>query len=113
MNKDNTGKMTGKMAQLKKVSQGHYLLKGVLNFKSVPELWDKNKTSLFSEHSKMLAIDCSQLEHSDSSGLALLLEWYRTAQEKNIDIVFYKLPQQMYDIARISGLDTILPLKLK
>ncbi len=109
MNKDNIGNM----AHIKKISQGHYLLKGVLNFKSVPELWDKNKTSLFSDQSKSLSIDCLQLEHSDSSGLALLLEWYRAAQVQNIDIVFYNLPQQMYDIAKISGLDTILPLKLK
>ncbi len=68
---------------------------------------------LFSDQSTKLNIDCSLLERSDSSGLALLLEWYRVAQVQKIDIVFYNLPQQMYDIARISDLDTILPLKLK
>lgn len=101
------------IAKLEKVSQGHYLLKGILNVKSVPELWEDNKITLFSDPSTTLTIDCSQLEHSDSSGLALLLEWYRSAQEQDINIVFYNLPQQMYDIACISGLDTILPLKLK
>ena len=101
------------MAKLEKVSLDHYLLKGELNFKSVPELWEKNKNRLFSNKLEELTIDCSQLQRSDSSGLALLLEWYRTAQLQKMNIVFLNPPEKMVDIARISGLDKILPLQLK
>lgn len=99
-------------AQLEKISDGHYLLKGILHFISVPELQQTSQMILFSDNSKVLDIDLSQLKRSNSSGLSLLLDWYRTAQTQNITIVFYNLPQQMYDIARISGLHKILPLKL-
>ncbi len=106
------------MAQLEKISEGHYLLKGQLNFKSVPELWLKNnrsnnQSSLFSDDSDTLDIDLSQLERSDSSGLAMLVEWYREAELQDKKITFFNLPAQMYDIARVSGLDEILPLASK
>ena len=100
-------------ATLEKVSLDHYLLKGELNFKSVPELWQQNKTRLFSNKLEKLTIDCSQLQRSDSSGLALLLEWYRTAQLQKMHIIFLNPPEKMIDIARISGLEKILPLQLK
>jgi len=104
-------------AKLEKISLDHYLLKGELNFKSVPELWENNKTHLFnkslSNRLEKLTIDCSQLERSDSSGLSLLLEWYRAAQLQKMHIVFLNPPEKMVDIARISGLDKILPLQFK
>lgn len=99
--------------QLEKISQGHYILKGQLNFKTVPQLWSENRASLFSDEAETLELDLSQLGRSDSSGLALLVEWYREAGLQNKKIVFFNLPSQMYDIARISGLNEILPLELR
>ena len=101
------------IAQLEKTGQGHYLLKGQLNFQSVPELWHKNKTSLFDDDCNKLSIDLSQLQRSDSSGLAILVEWYREAEQCGKAITFFNLPKQMYDIARLSGLHEILPLAKK
>lgn len=100
-------------AQLEKISHGHYLLKGQLNLKTVPELWETNKTPLFADKTNTIEIELSQLERSDSSGLALLVEWYREAEQGGKKITFFNLPTQMYEIARISGLNEILPLSLK
>ncbi|MCU7938171.1 MAG: STAS domain-containing protein [gamma proteobacterium symbiont of Bathyaustriella thionipta] len=99
--------------QLEKLSPGHYLLKGQLNFKSVPMLWSNNRTTLFSDEMDTLDVDLSQLERSDSSGLALLVEWYREAELQNKKITFFNLPSQMYDIARLSDLNEVLPLALR
>ncbi len=100
-------------AQLEKVSIGHYILIGQLNFKTVPELWKENKNSLFNDDTDTIEIDLSQSERSDSSGLALLVEWYREAEQEGKKITFLNLPAQMYEIARISGLNEILPLSAK
>jgi phospholipid transport system transporter-binding protein len=97
-------------AQLEKVSDGHYLLKGQLSFTSVPKLWRAHKNTLFIDKVSHLDIDLALLERSDSSGLALLVEWYREAEQQNKMITFYNLPKKMYEIAQISGLDHILPL---
>ena len=99
--------------QLEKISSGHYILKGQLSFKSVPEFWTKNREVFFADKSDSLDIDLSQLGRSDSSGLALLVEWYREAEMQNKKITFFNLPSQMYDIARISGLNDVLPLALR
>ena len=97
-------------AQLEKVSSGHYILKGQLNFQTVPELWNDNKSSLFEDENEILDIDLSGLERSDSSGLAILVEWYREAELRDKNITFLNLPAQMYHIAKLSGLNEILPL---
>ncbi len=99
-------------AQLEKTAPGHYQLKGDLSFASVPMLWEQNRTTLFEDECSELDINLSTLERSDSSGLAMLIEWYREAEQSNKKITFLNLPQQMYDIARITGLDEILPLVL-
>jgi len=101
------------VAQLEKLAPGHYLLKGQLNFTSVPKLWEQNKMSLFTDEINTLDIDLSQLERSDSSGLAMLIEWYREAELEGKNLTFLNLPTQMYDIARISGLHEILPFSMK
>ncbi len=97
-------------ARLEKISTGHYILRGQLNFNSVPQLWSANSDLLWADTAANLEIDLLQLERSDSSGLALLIEWYREAGQQQKKIVFVNLPVQMYEIARISGLDEILPL---
>lgn len=97
-------------AELEKTSAGHYQLKGQLSFASVPLLWSQNRTDLFDDTSTSIEIDLSRLDRSDSSGLALLVEWYRSAEQYNKTISFVNLPAQMLDIARVSGLDEILPL---
>lgn len=100
-------------AELEKTSDGHYQLKGQLNFVSVPLLWSQNRTDLFDDSSTSIEIDLSRLDRSDSSGLALLVEWYRSAEQRNKTISFVNLPAQMLDIARVSGLDEILPVVIK
>jgi phospholipid transport system transporter-binding protein len=101
------------IAQLEKITSGHYILKGQLNFNSVPVLWKQHQSALFTDDSNNLDIDLSSLERSDSSGLALLVEWYREAEQEGKQITFFNLPTQMYEIACISGLNEILPLSLK
>jgi len=97
-------------AELEKTSAGHYLLKGQLSFVSVPLLWSQNRNDLFDDGSNSIEIDLSGLVRSDSSGLALLVEWYRSAEQHNKTISFVNLPPQMLAIAKVSGLDKILPV---
>ena len=100
-----------KNPQLEKSSLGHYQLSGNLNFDSVAELWSQHKNDLFTDQYDVLDIDCSQIVHSDSSGLALLVEWCREAGRQNKNITFFSLPEPMYHIAEVCGLDEVLPMK--
>ncbi|OUD12132.1 STAS domain-containing protein [Thioflexithrix psekupsensis] len=51
-------------------------------------------------------IDLSQVKHTDSAGVALLLEILRLCQEK--PPVFQHIPEQMRKIAQVSGVDGFL-----
>jgi len=101
------------MTKFERLSTGRFRITGVLSFKSVPDLWLKNKEELLSEQSNDLEIDFSQLIHSDSSGLALLLEWYREAELLGKKITFFNLPQQMVHMSEVCGLHEVLPIATK
>ena len=56
-------------------------------------------------------VDLSGIEQSDTSGLAMLVDWLRKAKSQHKDIVFTKMPKLMLDLGRVYGLDSILPVK--
>lgn len=55
-------------------------------------------------------VDLSGVSVADSSSLAMLVEWLRSAKAQHKDIVFTNMPQFMLDLGRVCGLDTILPI---
>ena len=94
-------------ADLQVVSEGQFLISGDLDFGSVPVVW-KASQSLFAD-SHSLTIDLSGVKHSNSAGLALLIQWMRYAASKDKTITFLNLPEQMKEIARVCGVDEKLP----
>ena len=90
-------------------NDGRLQIHGDLNFDSVPLLWHQC-CARFSEHNE-LDIDLSQVERSDSAGLALLVECLRWANENGKTLRFFNIPAQMLAIARVSSLDQVLPLQ--
>ncbi len=93
---------------LKRREDGCFILSGTLTFKTVPVIW-RQGLDLFSE-APSLMLDLSDIERSDSAGVALLVEWMRFARSHNKPISYINMPQQMLAIVRASSLDTILPL---
>lgn len=88
---------------------GRLEIHGDLSFDSVPWLWNQCRAR-FSERDE-LDIDLSQVERSDSAGVALLVECLRLAHQSGKTIRFFNIPAQMLAIARVSSLDQVLPLQ--
>ena len=95
-------------ARLEKMSSQQYALTGDLSFESVPALSD-TILPLLLENTR-LDISLDQVKRSDSAGVAMLVEWFRLAQQQEKSLRFLDIPEQMLSIVRVSGLDTILPL---
>jgi phospholipid transport system transporter-binding protein len=55
-------------------------------------------------------MDFSAVTQSDSAGIALLIAWARFAKQQHCVIQFVHLPTQLMTIAKLSSLDTILPI---
>ncbi len=54
-------------------------------------------------------IDLAQLGSFHSVALSLLLSVMRIAEKASCSVVFSNLPQKMFDVARVGGLDDIIP----
>ena len=83
-------------------------LEGVLDGESVPSILPAAKELL--EKEQQLIVDLERISYSDSSGLALLLQWLQHARDLNKGIQFRNMPQQMRDIASVTGLLEVLPI---
>jgi phospholipid transport system transporter-binding protein len=81
---------------------------GDLDVQSVTAVWD-TILQLPTEPSQ-LHIDLASIQRSDSSGVALLVEWLRLARRHGQEIRFINAPEQMQAIIRVAELDRLLPL---
>jgi len=88
---------------------GKMQLKGSLNFTSVTTL-HRDGLSWLNQQTQAVEIDCQQVERCDSSALALLVIFWRAAHARHLQINFSHLPQQLLDLAELSGLTKILPI---
>ena len=81
-------------------------VQGDMTFSSVRDLLQRSY-ELFSTVQE-LEVDLSRVEHADSAGLALVLEWMAQAAERNAKIVFIGIPEPMISIARLCQVESLL-----
>jgi len=87
-----------------------FLVSGDLDFKNVMRLHQEMLALM--DQSPELAIDFSQVKSSDSSGLALVVEWIRLANQTNKKISLKGISNGLLELAEASGLDAIInPLR--
>lgn len=88
---------------------GGYRVAGELTFETVPEIWQRHGSLAGGDDT--VVVDLTDVTRADSAGLVLLIEWLRAAQHQNRPIVFRNIPGPLLAIARVSNLDTLLPLQ--
>ncbi len=84
-------------------ADGACRVEGPLTYATVPALAREHP----SHPATSIALD--GVTHADSAGLALLLEWLRTAGEAGESLTFHDLPEQFISIAQVSNLADLLP----
>ena len=57
-------------------------------------------------------VDLGEVTELDSSLLALMLAWLRDARANKRELAFANLPQSLQTIARLYGVEGLLPLKV-
>jgi phospholipid transport system transporter-binding protein len=98
---------TSATAALTRTGDGTYQVSGQLVFASVREVLRSSATVFQNE--AQTSIDLSGVQAVDSAGLALLIEWYRTAEKAKRAIRFVGAPAQLRALAKISDIETVLP----
>ncbi len=89
---------------------GRCLIQGEMSFSTVNQLLGDGQRCLVP--SSALIFDLSGVNHADSAGVALLVEWLRLARQQQVELKFQNIPQQMWSIIEVSDLDERLPLTL-
>ena len=93
--------------RIEEVGHGSWQLFGDLSFTTVPDL--RGGLDIRSADRPGISIDLAGVTRSDSAGLALLIEWLRESERQGKTITFLNMPPQMQSIARVCGLEGILP----
>jgi phospholipid transport system transporter-binding protein len=79
---------------------------GVLHFTTVTALLATGIQAI--ENGRAAVIDLSAVKDSDSSGLALLIEWLSVAKGANRTLRYENIPVQLQQLARLSEVEELV-----
>jgi phospholipid transport system transporter-binding protein len=79
---------------------------GVLHFTTVTALLRSGSEAI--ANGRAAVIDLSGVKDSDSSGLALLVEWLSIARAERKTLRYENIPTQLHQLARLSDLEELL-----
>lgn len=95
-------------AQVERASPDRIKVSGELGAQSVPGLL--RAASGWFGTGESLTVDLTDVERTDSAGVALLLDWWRQARRHNTTIHYENAPAQMLAIVNFCALEGVLPL---
>ncbi|MDE3738451.1 STAS domain-containing protein [Metapseudomonas resinovorans] len=98
-------------ARIEQAAPGELRLVGVLDFSTGPQLREAGKQMIRASKGAGLLLDCSAVEKTSSVGLALLLAFMRDAEAAGKAVTVRGMPEDMRQIAEVSGVTELLPLE--
>ena len=87
---------------------GELMLTGVIDYRTGPALREQGAALIKASIAAGLTLDFSGVQKSSSVGLALILAFMRDAQALNKSLTVQALPEDMREIAQVSGLTELL-----
>jgi phospholipid transport system transporter-binding protein len=89
-------------------SPGRFAARGALIFANARRARSEGLHALRTSSARDLEIDCGGIAHSDSAGLAVLLDWMAAMKREGRPLCFANLPPGLLAVARISGVEEML-----
>ena len=93
-------------ASFETVEGGRARVRGSLHFSTVSALLSEGINAIDGGHAAV--IDLAGVTASDSSGLALLIEWLSVAKAAGKELRYENLPTQLHQLARLSEVEGLL-----
>jgi phospholipid transport system transporter-binding protein len=95
-------------ASVSLLDTGVLALAGVLDYRSGPALREQGRKLIASSSADPLIVDCAAVEKASSVGVSLLLGFTRDARAGGKSVVVRGLPNDMAQIAEVSGISSLL-----
>ncbi len=89
-------------------NENEQIICGDLTFFTANDLLNHGKNLIANNNA--IHFNLSQINQSSSIGLAVLIAWCRAAKKLNKKISFSHLPAKLLSAAKVSNLDSVLPL---
>jgi phospholipid transport system transporter-binding protein len=86
-----------------------WCLLGDMSFTTVPFLLAQSEASF--DFGSEIRVDLSGIDHADSAGLALMLEWLARVRRASGSIRYRNTPAALLNIARVCNVESLLPLE--
>jgi phospholipid transport system transporter-binding protein len=87
---------------------GRLAARGALSFANARTARSEGLHALRTSSARELEVDCGGIAHSDSAGLAVLLDWMAVMKREGRPLCFVNLPPALLALARISGVEHML-----
>lgn len=95
---------------LTEVKPGHWSAVGELTFTTSGDAWQPLQACLSADGAGV-QLDVAGLTRVDSAGLATLVAWLAIAKNRQIGVQIVGATEQLLQLARVGGVDTVLPLQ--
>lgn len=89
-------------------SPGRFAARGALTFANARSARSEGLHALRTSSARDLEVDCAGILHSDSAGLAVMLDWMAAMKREGRPLCFAHLPPGLLAVARISGVEEML-----
>jgi phospholipid transport system transporter-binding protein len=87
---------------------GRFSVRGTITFANARAARNAGLQALRAASGHDLEIDCAGITHSDSAGLAVMLDWMAIMKHDGRPLRFANLPQGLLAVASISGVEEML-----
>jgi phospholipid transport system transporter-binding protein len=87
---------------------GRFAVRGPLTFANARRARNDGLQALRGSNERELEIDCAGITHSDSAGLAVMLDWMASMKREGRPLRYANLPQNLLAVASISGVEEML-----
>ena len=94
--------------EIEVTSPGRFAARGALSFANAKRARSEGLHALRTSSARDLEVDCAGISHSDSAGLAVLLDWMAIMKQDGRPLCFANLPPGLLAVARISGVEEML-----
>ncbi|OZG70534.1 hypothetical protein BTA51_25715 [Hahella sp. CCB-MM4] len=92
---------------------GRLSLSGHIDFDNCVDVMHEGECYLSNgaRSEKKVSIDVSGVENAHSVLLSVLLRWIAFTEKNHIEVGVTGLSGKMFEVARVSGIDTVLPIQ--
>lgn len=105
--------MATQQVTVSRAEESSYHLDGDLNMDTVMTCWPSRDQDIQSakQQKQSMSVDLQHIKQVDTSGLAWLVHLAQACHSQCVDLSLSNVPAGLINLAKLSNLDTILPLQ--